>query len=202
MDPTLFPFLQQLLAGGSGGGAGPAMPPDAIPSPEMAQPLPPPQARPTPMAPSLGDLLGAGGAGAAYQPPGQTAASMGGNAAAIPVPPPKPPGAQEGTYGPEQAPGSPLASGSGGTIPLPTPRPAAAGPGAPAAGPPRAAASLPGALQQALQGVRAMQPPAPQTVRTPAAPHIQPVGQAQIINLLSSLGIGPSQAAGMGLFRR
>jgi hypothetical protein len=220
MDPTLFPFLQQLFGGGGGGM--PVMPPDAIPSPEMAQPMQPPQAPPNPMAPSLGELLGASAAGAGYQPPGQTAASAGGNAANAPVPLPAsrpeaagasafmPPGG--GLPGLPPGGGSPPGLPSGGPPPMVPPGPpvgpplslAPPNPGAGVGAPPRPPGPgvTPGSLQQMLQGVKAMAPPQAQTIHTPPPPRPQPVQQAQIINLLSSLGIGPQHAMGMGLFRR
>lgn len=111
---------------------------------------------------------------------------------------------------PYQAPGSaPVAP----PIPFPTPRPMDV-PGMPMdLLPPNPGASA-GAmaqggggamsgsmLQNALRGVQMMQPPAPQTVRTPPPPKVEPVHPSEVINMLSALGIGPHQimTAGGGL---
>lgn len=120
--------------------------------------------------------------GGGYMTPDQVAGSVGGNVAAAPPVPitttPQP--------------------GAGATVPgqesfAPAPSPAAATAQAQGGGL--------GSLGSILQGVKAMTP-ARQDVKTPAAPHIAAVPAQRAIDLLTSLGIGPQQAVGMGLFRR
>lgn len=119
--------------------------------------------------------------GGGYMTPDQVAGSVGGNVAAappVPVTTTPQPGAGaavpgQGGFAPPVPPAAALANAQGGL----------------------------GSLGSILQGVKAMTP-ARQDVKTPAAPHIAAVPAQRAIDLLTSLGIGPQQAVGMGLLRR
>jgi hypothetical protein len=147
---------------------------------------PPPAPAPFPPNPFTGPgfsnpgAMDAALAGAPYQPPGAVAGSVGGNVANAPGPPMS------------LAPPNP---GSMATVPGSTPPPGLAQ--AQAAG-----GNLGNALQNAMRGVQAAQPPAPQKVATPHAPQLGKVPPSELINMLSSLGIGPQQAVGLGFGRR
>lgn len=126
--------------------------------------------------PSQPPILGGG-----YVPPDQVAGSVGGNvAAAPPITTTPQPGA--GNVVPGQGSFAP---------PTPTPPVGAA----------QAQGGGLGSLGSILQGVKAMTP-ARQDVKTPTAPHPAAVPAQRAIDLLTSLGIGPREAVGMGLFRR
>jgi hypothetical protein len=141
---------------------------------------PPPSPAPFPPNPFTGPgfsnpgAMDAALAGAPYQPPAAVAGSVGGNVANAPGPPL------------DLSPPNP-----GSLAPVPTAMGAQAKP-----------PGIQGSLQDAMRGVQAAQPPAPQKVATPHAPQLGKVPPSELINMLSSLGIGPQQAVGLGFGRR
>lgn len=107
-----------------------------------------------------------------------------------PMPPPVEPYRMEPMGIPPAAEPTSLGAALEPSVPLPQPRPA----GAPqAAAAPQAGGS--DALLKTLRGVQAPSAPTPQKVSTPNAPTPVKMGQnSALIDLLSSLGIGPQQA--------
>jgi len=169
---SLFPFL---FGEGFGGGAG--MPPPA-PATMPPNPYGPPgSVMPEGLIgpPEMQGPQPPGLAGAPYQPPGSTSASVGGNMANAPM-----------------------------SLAPPNPGSMAAVPTSAALGQSRVADpnKVARAIQMASRGVQAAAPPAPQKVSTPHAPVLSKVGASDLINTLSSLGIGPQQAVGLMFGRR
>jgi hypothetical protein len=147
--------------------------------------MPPPAPAPLPPNPFAGPgfsnpgAMDAALAGAPYQPPDQVAGSVGGNVANAPGPPmslaPPNPGSMATVPGGSPPPGLAQAQASGG--------------------------NLGNALQSAMRGMQAITPQAVKPT-TPHAPPIAKVPPSELINTLSSLGIGPTQAIGLGFGRR
>src|SRR5262245_14350790 len=196
MDPSLFPFL---MSGGLGGGAPtnpggvrlpvfrplPAPVPvplgsPAFPSPGLGESLtaPVPPTGPLPGFEGVGRLsapaMDASMAGAPYQPPGQTAASVAGSAGNAP----------EALSGQDIAADVPNLGAYGGGWTGAGGGPQNVQPASLNVG---QAAS---ALQNMARGIQAPTTPV-QTIRTPPPPQMAPVGASGFVNLLSSLGFTP-----------